>query len=118
MANSTYESQDTWKTIEQFLPSRLHLKDGQQPIEEWWENRGHQIHLDRWRNTKASLRVIMHHGVGTNGHQMSMILGVPLFKAGFEVVAIDMPGYGCTKVNKTGGPHSYKDWVDIADDFY
>ena len=59
----------------------------------------------------------MHHGVGTNGRQMSMILGVSLFKAGFEVVAMDMPGYGCTKVNKTGGPYSYKDWVDIADDF-
>lgn len=59
----------------------------------------------------------MHHGVGTNGRQMSMILGVPLLEAGYEVVAIDMPGYGCTRVSKCGGPHSYKDWVDIADDF-
>ena len=59
----------------------------------------------------------MHLGVGTNRRQMSMILDVPLFQAGFEVVAIDMPGYGCTEVNKTGGPHYYKDWVDIADDF-
>ena len=59
----------------------------------------------------------MHHGVETNGRQISMILGAPLFKAGYVVVAIEMPGYGCTKVDKTGGPHSYKDRVDIADDF-
>lgn len=29
MTNSTYESQDALKTVQQFLPSRLHLKDGQ-----------------------------------------------------------------------------------------
>lgn len=46
----------------------------------------------------------MHHGVEINGRQMSMILGAPLFKAEYVVVAIEMPGYGCTKVDKTGGP--------------
>jgi len=45
-----------------------------------------------------------------------MILGVPLQKAGFEIVAIDMPNYGLTQVK----PHAnvaYNEWVDIADDF-
>jgi pimeloyl-ACP methyl ester carboxylesterase len=58
----------------------------------------------------------MHHGVGTNGRQMSMILGVPLAKAGFELVAIDMPNYGMTK-NAHGSLVSYVDWANIADDF-
>lgn len=47
---------------------------------------------------------------------MSMILGVPLHKAGFELVALDMPGYGCTEVAK-GVTYSYDDWVSIASDF-
>jgi pimeloyl-ACP methyl ester carboxylesterase len=47
---------------------------------------------------------------------MSMILGVPLHKAGFELVAVDMPGYGCTQVAKDV-TYSYDDWVGIASDF-
>ena len=31
---------------------------------------------------------------------MSMILGGPLSKDGFETIAIDMPTYGVTKVKK------------------
>lgn len=62
------------------------------------------------------VRIILHHGVGTNGRQMSMILGVPLHTAGFELVAVDMPDYGCTQVAR-GKPVSYDDWVQIANDF-
>lgn len=112
----TYESQKTWKDIQKFLPQRLAFTEDHSPTEEWWENRGHKIHLDRWRNPAAKVRVILHHGVGTNGRQMSMILGVPLHKAGFELVAIDMPGYGCTEV-APGKPVAYDDWVHIGDDF-
>lgn len=45
-----------------------------------------------------------------------MILGVPLHSAGFELVAIDMPGYGCTQVVQ-GKPVSYVDYVQIANHF-
>lgn len=113
---TTYDDEPNWKLIQEFLPPSIHLSSEHHPTEEWWINRGHKIHLDRWRNPDAKLRVILHHGVGTNGRQMSMILGVPLTKAGFEVVAIDMPNYGLTQVK----PHAnvgYNDWVDIADDF-
>ena len=47
---------------------------------------------------------------------MSMILGVPLQKAGFEVVAIDMPKYGMTK-EASGVTVSYNNWVDIGNEF-
>ena len=116
MSSRTYETQRAWKDVQQCLPQRLHFTDEHHPVEEWWENRGHTIHLDRWRNPAAKIRLIMHHGVGTNGRQMSMILGVPLHKAGFELVALDMPGYGCTEVAK-GVAYSYDDWVSIASDF-
>ena len=49
---------------------------------------------------KRPVKVILLHGVGTNGRQMSMILGGPLSKDGFETIAIDMPTYGVTKVKK------------------
>lgn len=112
----TYENQKAWKDVQKFLPRRLEFTKEHSPTEDWWENRGHKIHLDRWRNPAAKIRVILHHGVGTNGRQMSMILGVPLHSAGFELVAIDMPGYGCTQVAPTK-PVSYDDWVQIANDF-
>ncbi|KAJ9238372.1 hypothetical protein DTO280E4_7491 [Paecilomyces variotii] len=116
MAPPTYETQKAWKDIQKFLPQRLAFTDDHSPVEEFWENRGHTIHLDRWRNPTAKVRVILHHGVGTNGRQMSMILGAPLHTAGFEVVAVDMPGYGCTKT-ACHTTVSYDDWVNIANDF-
>lgn len=112
----TYESQQAWRDIQEFLPKRLHLTADESPTEEWWEHDGYKLHLDRWRNPAAKVRLILHHGVGTNGRQMSMILGRPLSAAGIELVAIDMPGYGCTQVPK-GRVHSYGDWVQIASDF-
>ncbi|KAH7013309.1 Alpha/Beta hydrolase protein [Ilyonectria destructans] len=113
----TYDSQSTWREIQtRFLPERLHFNSEHAPTEEWWDNRGHKLHLDRWRSPSAKIRVILHHGVGTNGRQMSMILGVPLHAAGFDVVAIDMPGYGQTRV-ASGVTYSYDDWVNIGNDF-
>ncbi|KAJ9327828.1 hypothetical protein DTO027B5_3627 [Paecilomyces variotii] len=116
MAPSTYENQKAWKDIQKFLPQPLAFTDDHSPIEEWWGNRGHTIHLDRWRNPIAKVRVILHHGVGTNGRQMSMIPEVSSHTAGFEVVAVDMPGYGCTKT-ACHTTVSYDDWVNIANDF-
>lgn len=112
----TYANQKAWKDLQKLLPQRLAFTQDHSPVDDWWENRGHKIHLDRWRNPAAKVRVILHHGVGTNGRQMSIILGVPLHTAGFDLVAIDMPGYGCTQVARTK-PVSYDDWVQIANDF-
>ncbi len=59
---------------------------------------------------------ILHHGVGTNGRQMTLILGARLARRGFEVVALDNLGYGLTQV-KLGTNPSYDDWVDLVVDF-
>ncbi|MFF0267600.1 hypothetical protein [Kribbella sp. NPDC004536] len=44
----------------------------------------HRIHPETDRNAEAPVEVILFHGVGTNGRQMSTILGRPLAVHGFE----------------------------------
>lgn len=46
---------------------------------------------------------------------MSTILGHPLFKRGFETIAIDMPEYGMTQV-APGALVTYDDWVQAGSD--
>jgi alpha-beta hydrolase superfamily lysophospholipase len=111
-----YRDQLAWREIQSFLPSEYRLQPDQEPEEDWWNWRGHRIHLDRFPNPNSKARVVLLHGVGTNGRQMSTILGAPLFRSGFETVAIDMPGYGVTKV-APGATVSYDDWVQAVSDF-
>lgn len=112
---TTYARQENWRQIQSFLPAEFQLKPAQEPHEEWWSWRGHRIHLDCYRNASAPLKLILLHGVGTNGRQMSTILGAPLARRGFETVAIDMPEYGLTHVGR-GEPIRYDDWVQAASD--
>lgn len=110
-----YQNQVAWQQIEQFLPQEFHIPKDQLPKEEWWSWNGNNIHLDTYRNPNAKIKVILFHGVGTNGRQMSMILGKPLADRGYETIAVDMPGYGVTQVKK-GKPISYIDWVQAGSD--
>lgn len=112
----TYREDPAWKALQAFLPERLRLTDASAPQEEYWNHRGHAIHLDRYANPKAPAKVILHHGVGTHGRQMSMILGAPLARRGFETVALDNLGYGLTRV-APGARFTYDDWVDLTVDF-
>lgn len=110
----TYRDQQTWRDLQQFLPERLRLTEPEQePTEERWRWRGHEVHLDRYRNPDAAVRVLLHHGVGTNGRQMSLILGAPLARAGYDVVAVDNLGYGLTDVAEGTTP-TYDDWVQLV----
>lgn len=111
----TYSEQPDWQKIQSFLPIEMQLSPGHMPQEEWWSWHGHQLHLDCYRNQEALAKVILFHGVGTNGRQMTTILGAPLAQKGFETIAVDMPGYGVTKV----APRTlvtYDDWVQAASD--
>ena len=111
-----YRDQQAWKDLQSLLPERLRLTDTTTPTESFWRHRGHEIHLDRYENPAAPAKVILHHGVGTNGRQMSLILGAPLARRGFETVALDNLGYGLTRVAE-GAEFSYDDWVDLVVDF-
>jgi alpha-beta hydrolase superfamily lysophospholipase len=110
-----YSTQSNWREIQAFLPEGFQLDEAHEPSEEWWQWRGHKIHLDCFRNPQAKVKVILFHGVGTNGRQMSTILGSPLFKRGFETIAIDMPEYGMTKT-ASGVLVTYDDWVEASSD--
>ena len=114
-SNMGYENQIAWQQIEQFLPQPFHIPKDQLPKEEWWAWKGNNIHLDTYRNPNAKIKVILFHGVGTNGRQMSMILGKPLADRGYETIAVDMPGYGMTQVGK-GNVIRYDDWVQAGSD--
>ena len=111
-----YENQKAWKDVQAFLPEKLHFTRDFHPAEEWWDWKGNRVHLDTFRNPSAKAKVILLHGVGTNGRQMSMIIGGPLAKDGFKVIAIDMPLYGETAVNPKMTV-SYDDWVTLGSDY-
>lgn len=111
----TYSEQATWRELQEFLPAEYRLTPETEPVEEWWEHRGHRIHLDTYRNAEAPVKVILFHGVGTNGRQMTTILGHPLAERGYETISIDMPTYGVTKV-ADGARVTYDEWVQIGSD--
>lgn len=111
-----YSEQNAYKELEKFLPEYLHFSEEYKPHEEWWEWKGNKIHLDTFRNPAARAKIILLHGVGTNGRQRSMILGGPLAKANFETISIDMPLYGLSEVNPDMNI-TYDDWVKLADDY-
>ena len=110
-----YEEQAAWREIQQFLPQRYQMPPQPLPNEEYWPWRQHRIHLDCYRNSQAPFKVILLHGVGTNGRQLSLILGAPLAQRGIETIAVDMPEYGLTQVG-AGKPVRYDDWVQIGND--
>lgn len=109
----SYAEQAEWRAIQELLPSTYRLTAATEPTEEWWQHDGHRIHLDTYRNPEAAVKVILLHGVGTNGRQMTTILGRPLAERGFETIAIDMPTYGITEV-APGALVTYDDWVRLG----
>lgn len=111
-----YRDQQAWRDLQNYLPERLRLTDQTAPAEEFWDWNGHRVHLDRYANPDAPAKIVLHHGVGTNGRQMSLIVGAPLAQRGFETVAVDNLGYGLTQV-RPGAVVSYDDWVDLVVDF-
>lgn len=111
-----YSEQKQWKKIADYLPQEYAFTEDYHPEEEWWDWKGNRIHLDTFRNPDAKAKVILFHGVGTNGRQMSTIIGGPLSKDGFEIIAIDMPLYGVTEVNPKMNI-TYDDWVQIGSDY-
>ncbi len=79
----SYAQDPLWRQMQQFLPPAWHIAPGQEPTEDWWPWQGHRVHLTATA-PQAAIKVILLHGVGTNGRQMSMILGRPLAQRGFE----------------------------------
>lgn len=114
MDEPSYANQSNWRSLMAALPPRLHLTDEELPTEECWQWRGNQIHIDAYRPAPANAKIILHHGVGTNGRQMTLLVGQRLAQRGFAVVAPDNLGYGVSRV--TQPRVKFDDWVDLLDD--
>lgn len=99
----------------QALPAQFHLEKKDLPVEEVWAWRGNRIHLDRYDTPEAKCKIILHHGVGTNGRQMTLLLGRRLAQQGYSVVAPDNLGYGETEV--TQQQVTFNDWIELLVDF-
>lgn len=110
-----YDGERAWREIQEFLPADMRFGPGFGPTEESWPWRGHGVHLDRFENAASAAKLILLHGVGTNGRMMSLVVGAPLWKRGFETVSVDLPGYGLTDV-AAGRLVLYDDWVDVVSD--
>ena len=113
---SSYEQDESWKKLQQHLPPHFRINEANQPKESFWKWNNYNIHLDYYRNPNSSAKVILLHGLGTNGRQISLILGQPLAKLDYEVFSIDLPGYGLTKVPNRS-KINYAEWVDLVSDF-
>ncbi|KVL16751.1 MULTISPECIES: alpha/beta hydrolase [unclassified Burkholderia] len=111
----TYADQPVWRAMQAFLPPDFQWAADRHPDEQWWRWRGHRLHLDTYRNPRAQVKAILFHGVGTNGRQMSMIVGEQLARRGYETIAVDMPEYGMTEVAR-GALVRYDDWVRAGSD--
>ncbi|MEU6581418.1 alpha/beta hydrolase [Nocardia sp. NPDC046763] len=97
-----------------YLPADLRRDLQLRPESTWWPWRGARIHIERVNRPQARVRMLLVHGGG--GHSALMWPFAALAIAqGFEVSALDLPGYGRTEV---GSPRAvrYSDWVDCVAD--
>ncbi len=108
----TYDSNEPWKVINNMLPDDIGINSDVKPIESFFPWRKSHIHIERFENPTAKVKVIMHHGVGTNGRLLSISTGAALARQGLEVIAVDMPMYGMTENNES--EVTYEDWIDVA----
>ena len=110
----SYDQQGAWRKLMDLLPERLRLDADEMPSEETWKWRDHYVHLDRYDVPGARSKIILQHGVGTNGRQMTLLIGQRLARAGYAVIALDSPGYGMTRVGRS--LVRFDDWVDLLSD--
>jgi pimeloyl-ACP methyl ester carboxylesterase len=94
------------------LPVHNRPEEGQ-IVEERWNWRGNDMHLDRYVNPGASLRLLLLHGVGGTGRLLSFI-AAPLHRKGYDLIAPDLPGYGLSEMQEN--PVNYNHWLNMAAD--
>lgn len=111
-----YTTQAAWQNLQQRFPIDYRLDNNTRPQEYFWPWQQHKIHVDYYPKPKARAKVILLHGVGTNGRQMTLVLGHPLAEAGYETMALDLPGYGLSQISNKKAI-VYEDWIKLVNDF-
>lgn len=109
-----YSESKTW--TEQFpglLPPRNSVHENQ-VVEYYWNWNNNKVHIDHYKCEASPVRIVMLHGVGGNGRLLSFI-AAPLHRSNLELIALDLPGYGLTKMNDK--VITYKHWIEMGRDF-
>lgn len=114
--DKSYTEQDAWKKLQMRMPENYRLDQSNQPQEYFWQWKDNQIHVDYYPRPNAPAKVILLHGVGTNGRQMSLVLGHPLAEAGYETMSLDLLGYGLSQY-PAKRKIRYDDWIQLVSDF-
>ncbi|RZG75887.1 alpha/beta hydrolase [Acinetobacter wuhouensis] len=112
----SYAEQKAWKELQDRMPENYRLTQDQLPQEYFWQWKENQVHVDYYPRPNSPAKVILLHGVGTNGRQMSLALGHPLAQAGYETMSLDLIGYGLSQYPKKSKIR-YEDWVQLVSDF-
>lgn len=108
MRRRSYTTDRYWERYQPYLPERLRIAAGQEPVEEWLECDGVDVHLDRYRAPDAAATVVVLHGGGGYSRLLGAV-GVVARRAGHEAVVPDLPGFGLTAVPRRR--FTYDMWV-------
>jgi alpha-beta hydrolase superfamily lysophospholipase len=113
MPSCTYKTETYWERYQSYFPPQARITSANAPKEEWFESNGTSIHLDRYSKPDAPITVVLVHGAGGYGRLFAP-LGHLLHKAGYEVVAPDLPGYGLSRADPS--LVNYGVWVQVLRD--
>lgn len=110
----SFEQDTGWLAYLDHLPPEVRPSADELPAERWWPWRGHEVRMDVHSPTQAPLgTVVLVHGAGGHGRLLTPF-ALPLVRAGYRVVAPDLPGYGLTRRPWT--PLRLATWVDLVAD--
>jgi alpha-beta hydrolase superfamily lysophospholipase len=109
-----YAENKTWTgAFPALLPLKNRLSENQ-VVEFYWNWNSNEVHVDHYKCEASPVRIVMLHGVGGNGRLLSFI-AAPLHRSNLELIALDLPGYGLTKMNDK--IITYNHWLNMANDF-
>ncbi|MCA1325381.1 alpha/beta hydrolase [Herbaspirillum sp. alder98] len=106
----SYSNEAYWQRYQEFFPEHARISADNAPVESYFSWRDAEIHLDRFPSNTSPLTVLMIHGAGGYGRMLAPI-GALLHRAGFDVVAPDLPGYGLSLT--PAALIRYEAWVEL-----
>jgi len=91
---ASFNNHPSWIRYRDILRDEFDITFPIEPRESWQTILGHSIRCDHWEPTdRAKGTVILVHGGGGNGRVLAPA-AVPSLRAGWRVIAPDLPGYG------------------------
>lgn len=82
---------------------------------DWWRWGGHHVHLMRYQDPQAPVRLVVVHGAGAHAAALWPLASMAA-RIGLDVTAVDLPLYGATRV-RDRGLVTYGDWVELLSAF-